>query len=347
MIDNRENFIIILDTCLIGEYIKNVDINLTIDIYATSVTFNAPIFITSVSFYEYFRNVKNSEEIRNRLLDLERLFHGTAHIKGIGDEYIEMFEPEYWLRKENIDYSEFKDFILQLSKDVKLNLSPIIGSLFISIFLSIFIFESICLNTNETRIILSTLLQLFTDKEMKTSLDVLIYDYMEEDNDFTESEKLKLLISSVVNKIQNLTNLELSKYIPQKIIDSTKPKKALKAIQKLSQVEIQEYRKMFSLNSTNVFLESCFHLIFNKDDFEDILYRGMKYMYMNSPINNGKLPFNDLIDLCNICFVDRITSMNVIYSTRDKRWRKFIEQNKDKNEALWNCLIIGDEGILD
>lgn len=344
---DSENYAIILDTCLVSEYISKSDSDLFLDIYTTSIAFEAPLFITSLSFYEYFRNVKNSEEIRHKMIDLERMFHGTAHIIGIGDNYLKYFEPEYWLEKEIIDYDEFKEFIHHLSIDIKVSLSPIIGSIFIAITLTIFIFESIYQKSKETNKILSTLIYLFTDKRVKTSIDEIVYDYMKENNGITELEKLKSLISDLIIEIEKETKLQLLEYLPQQIFDSSKLKKTLKTIRRLSDLEIQEYEKMFSLKSTSDFLESCFHLIFNRQDFEDILYIGMKYMYMNSPLNNGKLSFNDLIDLSNICFINRIPSMKVIYSTRDKRWRNFIEQNVDKNQALWSCLIIGNEGLFD
>lgn len=345
--EKKKGFITILDTCLVVEYLNNEDQELSIDIFSTTIGFRAPLYLTSFSFYEYFRNVKNSEEIIVKMKKIIETHSGTVHVTGIGDNYTEKFDPEYWLNMDNLDYTEFMEFISMLSEDIKINLSPIIGSVFIAMILTVYLFEAILKDDLEIMNIFIMLQNLLSDNDIRSNLNLMVYESMEVKNEYTEAKKVKELFKSIIKVLEMNTEVEMTKFIPNNLFSNSKPNHVMKIIKKLPKPKIDEYKRVFKLTNPDDFMKSIFDRLFLTNEKQDLMTDGIKYMYVNSDLNGGKISFNDLIDLSNITFIDKFRDQNVIYSTRDKRWRTFIIEQRENHPELETCYIIGDEGQLD
>ena len=321
-----KEFIMVLDTCSFSDLYNNRDIELLFYAIATESAFNTKQVITSYSFLEFFSGNYEEDEIKNRLLFLTEYTSGTLQLRGVTDKYVSYYDPRYWLQQSDFDLANFLSFINSTKFMLILELSRTLTN-----FTKLLINSIVYLNSREDseNVDLLRIIAILSLDEVTLLLNKFCAQSILKKQTVNNTEDL----GSVIDKFFKLIDSELStnyygNYAQSKF-DSKIAKKVRLLVKKQSKYNVNDLDKHISAESHTTFAESIYDLFKVNLKDTDILDHGVKFMYLNSPIYNGKIEYNDLIDLYNLMFLDSIKNVNIIYSTQDKKWIKFIEEYVD------------------
>lgn len=343
----KKDKLILLDTDAFIDYINGKDIDLVIDIISTSIVFEAPIVISVFTFYELLKN-KNESQVYEMLCKIDEIIGGVLHIKGVADDFAKKVEPRYWIKAQGFDYSEFNIFYKELKLSIMKHISVYLTKYFAFVLFCTFIFESIEKSKNVK--LLNLFISLVNNKEVIKIIDELIYSLIQTEDfiKISNSDKYRQIYNTLFIFVISLNKLfdESFKDFLIPILTKNRISKVMKLIRNAKTNDFIEIRKLVDVSSYNKFLESIYNKLYKFNEigaFEEYM---LKHIIMKVPYNNGKFDFNDWIDLFNISFIN-INDFYVIYATKERKWRDFIEEYKNKFTILEQCRIIGDEGYLD
>jgi hypothetical protein len=352
--NSKKAFILVLDTDLASDYLfgkfdKFSDI--AISIWSAQIGFDALLYITPFTFFELLKGrIHNRKDTHDCLLTLMKTTDGVLHIRGFFDDSAEKFCLTFWLNDNgDFRYDDFVIFFENIASKIASYLSTDLMYYFI---LTSYITSLVSTASGdfEDGSILSSYFKLMNEETFHNLVLSLIEGFVTKDalinggfDSFGIFETINNLIIKLFASIVGKENLLINyKCYERKIRDN------IRKICMLARNVAISKKVAFKLGSNDSFIASVIDGL-NREKvtfFTDMV----KHLVVHSPLNKGTFDINDFIDIRNLsCADDNNIELGykVIYSTREKKWRGFIEKNTDRYPFLYYCMIIGDEGEFD
>lgn len=350
---SKKHFLVLLDTDLATDYLFDYSqrfFDIRVSIYSTLKGFEAPLFITPFTYFELFKGrIRDRNETLKCLWMLNKKKVGILHYVGLLNDLTEKFLPSYWIDGD-FKFDEFVSFFDSVTCEIVSYIQDSLKSYFVlTSFITLFVNTTECLLPDARTLYAFTKLinePCFQEFVLSIIQSLITKDFFV-NRQSTEINldifwKVNNLIIRILRAIVGIdVNCEINIESFEKKIRDNKDK-----IRKIVRDAGISRDLLPSSKSNNEFIVSLINNLYRDVD-KTFFHELIKYLVVHSPLNKGSFSINDFVDILNLnCSNDKLMKSDylVIYSTKEKKWRDFINENVKCYPFLNYCTIIGDEG---
>lgn len=356
-LDAKHEFILVLDTDIASDFLfsnKDSFRSIYIDIICTNAAFHSPVYITIFTYFELIKGcINDSDKTLELLKRIEKYIDGFLQNDSLTFCPSSSLFLSNWIRDGIFLYDDYMVFFGQLYSAVSKHISNTLCDYF--------------LETSYIIIFVQCLLTLPNsfDKFLPLLISFSVGDLVRVIREYINTQISSRIDIELFNKTKSLQrnffediNFDIVYWIKSQFdfqdfeLDNNGIFKKI-SVAKESFVRLFKEKKyngvhVPSLLTNSDFLEIIYAGSINKS--EQSFYRDvLKYLVINSPINNRRFDLNDFVDCENVFCMqsELLTKYHVMYCTRDRKWRGFLHKYKSKYPFLEWAFIIGDEGEFD